>query len=274
MAGGCKDREPQVTVARGLETVVERPSRNLLAQLASGPPHLELLALRIGYGAMTVVHDIDLVVGRGQSLCLIGSNGAGKSTILNGIFGLADIMSGSVVVAGRDVTRAPAAHLLSQTKLAYVLQSNSVFPDMTVEENLLLGGYLLPSRSQTTAGVERIFDSRPQLAKLRKVPAGALSGGERRILEISRALIPDPDILLLDEPSIGLEPRAVDEIFEMLRTLLRDQRKTIVIVEQNIKKGLEFADIGYVLSAGRVALAGPAKLVLKHPRVGRLFLGE
>ena len=266
------DREPRMAEAGGLETVVEHPSRGVLAQFASSPPHVELRAARIGYGSMTVVHDVDLLVGRGQSLCLVGPNGAGKSTILHGIFGLADITSGNILIAGRDVTRASATALLSNSKLAYVLQSNSVFPDMTVEENLFMGGYLLPTRRQAAAAAERIFDTHPRLASLRKAPAGALSGGERRMLEISRALITDPDVLLVDEPSIGLEPRAVGEIFGMLRVLQRDH-KTIVIVEQNITKGLEFADIGYVLAAGRVALAGPAALVLKHPRVGQLFLG-
>lgn len=256
-----------------LEKVTENPPREVLAQLASRPPHVELRALRVGYGSMTVIHDIDLLVGRGQSLCLVGPNGAGKSTILHGIFGFAEVMSGNVFVASRDVTRMPATALLSDSKISYVLQSNSVFPDMTVEENLFVGGHILPSRQQAKTAAERIFDSHPRLSNLRKLPAGALSGGERRMLEISRALITDPDVLLVDEPSIGLEPRAVDEVFEMLRALQRDQCKTIVIVEQNVTKGLEFADIGYVLAAGRVALAGPAGLVLKHSRVSRLFLG-
>jgi branched-chain amino acid transport system ATP-binding protein len=144
---------------------------------------------------------------------------------------------------------------------------------MTVEENLLMGGFLLHSKARAKAAAERVFDKYQRLAARRKHPARVLSGGERRLLEISRALVMEPDVLLVDEPSIGLEPRFIDMVFEILRHLQRDEGKTILMVEQNAKKGLEFADLGYVLVSGETALAGSGEELLRNPDVGRLFLG-
>jgi len=222
---------------------------------------------------MEVLHGIDLLVGRGQSACLIGPNGAGKSTVLHTVFGIADIFSGHISVGGQDISGASAQAMLMRSKIAYVLQAGSIFPDMTVEENLFMGGYLLSSRRQTMLAIERIFDSNPQLAQRRAEAAGALSGGERRLLELSRALMTEPDVLMVDEPSIGLEPRAIDTVFTMLDHLQRAEGKTILIVEQNARKGLEFADLGYVVVSGRIALADRASRLLNDPRIGRFFLG-
>jgi branched-chain amino acid transport system ATP-binding protein len=257
----------------GLASRSDAPTPLHLIELAGGSPHLDLQDLRVGYGKMEVVHGLDLKVGRGQSVCLVGPNGAGKSTVLNAIFGLADVFGGHIQVAGRDVVGVSARTMLTKAKVAYVLQTSSVFPDMTVEENLLMGGYLLPSWRQAAEAAERIFDTYPKLDERRGECAGALSGGERRILELSRALITGPDILLVDEPSIGLEPRAIEAVFDMLDRLQQVDGKTVVIVEQNVKKGLEFADVGYVLVAGRVALADRAERLLKNPQVARFFLG-
>lgn len=240
---------------------------------AGHPVHLELRNLRAGYGQMEVIHGVDLKVDRGQSVCLVGPNGAGKSTVLNAIFGLADLLGGRILVAGHDTMAWSPKTMITQGKIAYVLQSNSAFADMTVEENLLVGGHLLPSRRHAVEAAERMFDSYPRLARHRGTAAGALSGGERRILEFSRALITDPDILLVDEPSIGLEPRAIDEVFEMLGGLQRIAGKTIIVVEQNVKKGLEFADIGCVLVSGRVMLTDRAAALLHNPQIAELFLG-
>jgi branched-chain amino acid transport system ATP-binding protein len=148
-----------------------------------------------------------------------------------------------------------------------------VFPDMTVEENLLMGGYLLGSREEVRASTERVLERYPRLKERRRERAGVLSGGERRILEISRALIMDPGVLLIDEPSIGLEPRYIDMVFELLEDLKNKEGKTIIMVEQNAKKGLQFADIGYVLVSGELAMADTGDKVLNDPSVGRLFLG-
>ncbi len=157
--------------------------------------------------------------------------------------------------------------------IAYILQDKSVFPGMTVEENLWMGGYLMDSPDQARQAAERVFEKYPRLAERRGQPAGVLSGGERRLLEISRALVMDPEVLLVDEPSIGLEPRFIDMVFEILDDLQNTEGKTIIMVEQNAKKGLEFADIGYVLVSGEIAIAGTGDELLENPEVGRLFLG-
>ena len=136
-----------------------------------------------------------------------------------------------------------------------------------------MGGYLMETLAHAKEAAERVFEKYPRLAERRSQPAGVLSGGERRLLEISRALVMEPEILLVDEPSIGLEPRFIDMVFEILDDLQRTEGKTIIMVEQNAKKGLEFADIGYVLVAGQIAIAGPGDELLANPDVGRLFLG-
>ena len=222
---------------------------------------------------MQILHDFNLRVGKGQSLCLIGPNGAGKSTVLHSIFGFTNIFSGSIVVGGSDVTRLSPQQKLRSAGIAYILQDKSVFPGMTVEENLLMGGFLKDKPAEAKAAAERVFDKYDRLAARRNKPAGVLSGGERRLLEISRALVMEPEVLLVDEPSIGLEPRFIDMVFEILGDLQRFDGKTIVMVEQNAKKGLEFADLGYVLVSGETALAGPGTELLENPEVGRLFLG-
>ena len=255
------------------ELAAEGPARQDLEALCQGDPAIDIRGLRAGYGRMEILHGMDLVAGQGQSLCLIGPNGAGKSTVLHSAFGFADVMAGSIHVGARDVTRLASSRRLSDAGVAYVLQDNSVFPDMTVEENLFMGGFLLNKRGAARQAAERVFDRYETLARRRHRRAGVLSGGERRLLEISRALIMEPEVLLVDEPSIGLEPRFIDMVFEILADLQHRDGKTIVMVEQNAKKGLEFADIGYVLVSGRLAMAGPGDALLEDPEVGRLFLG-
>lgn len=249
------------------------PDRGKLAQISDAEPFVSIEGLVGGYGRAEILHGIDLVLGRGQSLCLIGPNGAGKSTVLHAIFGFAQVFDGTVSVGGKDITRLSSSRKLKEAGIAYVLQDNSVFPDLTVEENLLMGGFLLPGSKDAKIAAEKVFDRYDRLARRRNERAKVLSGGERRLLEVSRALIMDPSVLLIDEPSIGLEPRYIDLVFEVLTDLQRKDGKTILMVEQNAKKGLEFADIGYVLVAGRVALAGSGRDLLANPDVGRLFLG-
>ncbi len=220
---------------------------------------------------MHVIRDVSLRVARGRSLCLVGPNGAGKSTVLNAIYGFA--RSGTVTGSGSDIAKLPASEKLGTARLAYVLQKDSVFPDMTVEENLLMGGYLLDLPSEAKRAAQAVLDRYPALQARRHERARVLSGGERRLLEISRALIMDPEVLLIDEPSIGLDPRAIDMILATLAELRDARGKTLVIVEQNARKGLEFADVGYVLVAGRLVKAGHGKELLASPDMGRVFLG-
>lgn len=244
-----------------------------LVALCKGEPFVDISGLRAGYGKMEILHNLDLKVSKGQSLCLIGPNGAGKSTVLHSIFGFTNIFDGRITVGGRDITALSSNEKLKRAGIAYILQDKSVFPGMTVEENLWMGGYLMESPAKAREASEQIFKKYPRLADRRKHPAGVLSGGERRLLEISRALVMGPDVLLVDEPSIGLEPRFIDMVFDILDDLQHVEGKTIVMVEQNAKRGLEFADIGYVMVSGSIAIAGSGADLLENPDVGRLFLG-
>ncbi|MEQ8357625.1 MAG: ABC transporter ATP-binding protein [Kiloniellaceae bacterium] len=244
-----------------------------LADLCGNEPFVKIEGLKAGYGKMQILHNFNLQVGKGQSLCLIGPNGAGKSTVLHSIFGFTNIFGGSVNVGGKNVTRLSSKDKLRSAGVAYILQDKSVFPGMTVEENLWMGGYLMDKPSQAKEKAEEILTKYPRLAERRRHAAKVLSGGERRLLEISRALVMDPEVLLVDEPSIGLEPRFIDMVFEILEDLQRGEGKTIIMVEQNAKKGLEFADIGYVLVSGELAMADKGDILLRDPEVGRLFLG-
>jgi branched-chain amino acid transport system ATP-binding protein len=260
-------------VAREARLAAREVPMARLEALAGPDPALSIDRLSAGYGRMQILHAFDLRVGAGQALCLIGPNGAGKSTVLHSIFGFTDLYSGSISVARREVTRLSSTDKLRSAGIGYVLQDKSVFAGMTVEENLWMGAFLMPRAADARRAAEKVFDRYPRLAARRKHAAKVLSGGERRLLEISRALVMDPAILLVDEPSIGLEPRFIDMVFDILGDLKRKEGKTIVMVEQNAKKGLEFADIGYVLVSGELAIAGTGGELLANPDVGRLFLG-
>jgi len=251
----------------------EAPDSLKLQKLSSNDFHLSIENLNAGYGKMEILHDLNLYVGKGQSLCLIGPNGAGKSTILHSIYGFTNIFSGQIMFDGKDITNLTPAEKLKTVGIAYILQDNSVFPDMTVEENLLMGGYIKDKTEESYEEAEKIFEKYDRLKQRRNQPAKVLSGGERRLLEISRALVMKPTILLVDEPSIGLEPKYIDMVFEILHDLQHNEKKTIILVEQNAKKGLEFSNIGYVLTSGKVVLAGQGKDLLNDAAVGRLFLG-
>jgi branched-chain amino acid transport system ATP-binding protein len=264
-------------VARQAQQIAQEVSVAQLDALANHKPHLRIDDLDAGYGQMEILHSFNLRVARSQALCLIGPNGAGKSTVLHSIFGFTNIFSGTISTeldgARIDVTSLTSNDKLRSAGIAYILQDKSVFPGMTVEENLWMGAYLMDSTADAKLAAEKVFDKYPRLAARRKHVAKVLSGGERRLLEISRALVMNPQVLLVDEPSIGLEPRFIDMVFEILGDLQHNEGKTIIMVEQNAKKGLEFADIGYVLVSGRLALAGKADDLLANPDVARLFLG-
>ena len=264
-------------VNRQAKQLGEGVSKDRIAALAGGDPFVKIEGLTAGYGKMQILHDFDLQIAKGRSLCLIGPNGAGKSTILHSIFGFTNIFGGRILVGEgdrkKDVTALSSNRKLKEAGIAYILQDKSVFPGMTVEENLSMGGYLMDRPAEAKEAAERVFAKYERLANRRKHQAKVLSGGERRLLEISRALVMNPEVLLVDEPSIGLEPRFIDMVFEILYALQQNEGKTIIMVEQNAKKGLEFADVGYVLVSGELAMAGPGQDLLKDPEVGRLFLG-
>ncbi|MEP3232641.1 MAG: ABC transporter ATP-binding protein [Hyphomicrobiales bacterium] len=276
-SGGVETVISVEEVTKQVSAIAQDITVDQLMDLAGNDPYVSINNLKAGYGKMEILHDINLHVGRKQSLCLIGPNGAGKSTILHAIFGFNNIFSGSINIGDgknkRDVTALSPNEKLAEAGIAYILQDKSVFPGMTVEENLWMGGFLQDKPAEAKRKAEEIFDKYPRLAARRKHQAKVLSGGERRLLEISRALVMNPDVLLVDEPSIGLEPRFIDMVFEILHDLQHVEGKTIIMVEQNAKKGLEFADIGYVLVSGEIAIAGKGKDLLNDPNVGQLFLG-
>ena len=275
--GGVETVMSVEAVAREAAAIAKGVDPADLLALAGNAPYLSICDLHAGYGQMQILHGIELHVARCQSLCLIGPNGAGKSTILHAIFGFNRIFSGTIQVGDdedkADITRLSSNEKLRRAGIAYILQDKSVFPAMTVEENLWMGGYLIENRHDAKRAAEAVFEKYPRLAARRKHQAKVLSGGERRLLEITRALVMNPEVLLVDEPSIGLEPRFIDMVFEILHDLQTNEGKTIVMVEQNAKKGLEFADIGYVLVSGKLAIAGKGNDLLDNPDVGRLFLG-
>ena len=260
-------------MANQYEVLGKAPDIKDLQKLSGSNLHLQIKNLNAGYGKMEILHNFDLLVDKAQSLCLIGPNGAGKSTILHSIYGFTNIFSGKIEIDGNEITTLTPAQKLKSCGIAYILQDNSVFPDMTVEENLLMGGYIKDKTEESYAEAQRVLEKYERLNKRRNQPAKVLSGGERRLLEISRALVMRPSILLVDEPSIGLEPRYIEMVFEILEDLQKNEKKTIILVEQNAKKGLEFADIGYVLVSGETAIAGKGDDLLNNPDVGRLFLG-
>jgi branched-chain amino acid transport system ATP-binding protein len=251
----------------------EAPEPEELKKLSSDDVHLTIKNLEAGYGKMVILHDFNLFIGKAQSLCLIGPNGAGKSTILHSIYGFTNITDGTIKMRENDITHLSPNEKLKHARIAYILQDASIFPGMTVEENMVMGGFLMDKSSQARDQAEKVFAKYPRLSERRNQQAGVLSGGERRLLEISRALIMDPEVLLVDEPSIGLEPRFIDMVFEILDDLQHNEGKTIIMVEQNAKRGLEFADIGYVLVSGQLAMADSGDKLLQNPEVGRLFLG-
>jgi branched-chain amino acid transport system ATP-binding protein len=182
------------------------------------------------------------------------------------VYRVTNITGGQIRMGAIKVTHLKPKDKLRHTRIAYILQDNSIFPDMTVEENLNMGGYQLNDYGAAREATERVLEKYPRLRERQRQRAGVLSGGERRLLEISRALIMQPEVLLVDEQAIGLEPRYIDMVFDILDDLQHRNGKTIVLVEQNATKGLGFADIGYVLVSGQVAMAGAATNCRKTPR--------
>ena len=219
-------------MANQYDVLGKAPGLEELNKLSPNDVHLTIRGLNAGYGKMEILHKFDLTVSKAQSLCLIGPNGAGKSTILHSIYGFTNIFDGKIELNGNEITKLTPAEKLSKVGIAYILQDNSVFPDMTVEENLLMGGYIKDKQDEAYEEAERIFQKYERLRNRRNQPAKVLSGGERRLLEISRALVMKPSVLLVDEPSIGLHQRDNDRLLETLKHL-RDLGNTVLVVEHD-----------------------------------------
>jgi branched-chain amino acid transport system ATP-binding protein len=233
---------------------------------------LRLESVVAGYGSTTVLHQTSLAVRRHAISTVIGPNGAGKSTVLKAIFGLLKVRSGHVWYEDEDVVGLGQIELLRRG-VSYVPQGRNIFPRMTVRANLELGGVSLRDLARTRERIDGIaFELFPALQKKADSQAGSLSGGEQKMLEIGRAMLLEPRLLLIDEPSVGLSPLLVRQVFALVRDL-RDRGVTVLMIEQNAKSALETSDYGMVLQQGRLALAGPAAEVLDHPEIGHLFLG-
>ena len=225
-----------------------------------------------GYGATTVLHETSFEVHRNALTTIIGPNGAGKSTALKAIFGMVRVRSGHVWYEDDDVVGLSQIELLRRG-ISFVPQGRNVFPRMTVRANLELGGVSLGNLRLTRERVDSIaFELFPMLSMKADSQASTLSGGEQKMLEIGRAMLLEPRLLLIDEPSVGLSPILVQQVFDLLQEL-RTRGTTVLMIEQNAKSALEVSDYGLVLQQGRLALAGTASEVLNHPEIGRLFLG-
>jgi branched-chain amino acid transport system ATP-binding protein len=229
---------------------------------------LELERLEVHYGGIRAVAGIDLVVGEGELVCLIGANGAGKSSTLKAICGLVASRTGRIVYAGEDIGAA-AVHELPRKGLVMVPEGRGIFAQLTVEENLAMGAYARAGAADPAEQYERF----PRLKERRRQIAGTLSGGEQQMLALGRALMAKPRLLLLDEPSMGLAPLMVARIFELVRDIARDG-VTILLVEQNARLALEISSRGYVLETGAIALSDESARLLEHPRVRQAYLGE
>jgi branched-chain amino acid transport system ATP-binding protein len=231
---------------------------------------LEVRGLEVHYGGIRAVRGIDLDVGEGELVCLIGANGAGKSSTLRAICGLV-ARSGSVRYAGEEITARPAFEL-PRRGLVMVPEGRGIFAQLTVEENLAMGAYARVDGG-IGADLARQYEMFPRLAERRRQTAGTLSGGEQQMLAIARALMARPKLLLLDEPSMGLAPMLVAKIFEIVGGIAR-QGVTILLVEQNAKLALEIAHRAYVMETGAITLAGEARTLLADPKVREAYLGE
>ncbi len=234
----------------------------------------EILALEDvvgGYGKLTVLNATSFKVARGAITTLIGPNGAGKSTVFKTVFGLLPVERGRIVFEGREITNLDPQRLL-KLGISYVPQGRNVFPELSVRHNLELGATAAGGGTPVAARIESLMDRFPMLRRKAGAQASTLSGGEQKLLEIARGLLLEPKLMLIDEPSIGLSPRLVQEIFGILQDL-RAKGVTILMVEQNAKRALEISDFGVVLELGRTRVEGAAHAILADPRVGQLFLG-
>jgi len=234
---------------------------------------LEVQEVSAGYpGGPDILNGVSLAIERGQTCCIIGPNGAGKSTLLKTICGLLRPRTGAVVFRGEVISRLRPDQILARG-ISFVPQDRSLFPDMTVLENLKMGGYTLRDRKKLAERIAAVFGMFPVLSDRRAQHARTLSGGQQQMLAMARALLLDPEVILLDEPSIGLAPQIVQQVFDAVARL-RAAGKTIVMVEQNARKGLEHADRGCVLDLGETRLEGPAETLLADPRIEELYLGK
>jgi branched-chain amino acid transport system ATP-binding protein len=233
----------------------------------------ELLAvrgLRSHYGGIQALHEVDITVGPGQLVALVGANGAGKTTLLRAISGVQAVSGGSMLFQNDELARLPASGRV-RAGISQVPEGRQVFSPMSVQDNLLLGGITRP-KAEKAESLEAMYQLFPILREKYLLPAGTLSGGQQQMLAIARALMAKPKLLLLDEPSMGLAPLIVQEIFQLIRKL-REQGITILVVEQNARAALSIADWGYVMELGRIVMSGPGLELLGNEKIRQAYLG-
>ena len=233
---------------------------------------LEVRDLQVYYGMIHAIKGISFDVNQGEVIALIGANGAGKTTTLHTITGLLAPKSGSVLFEGKDITKVPA-HKIVSMGMAHVPEGRRVFADMSVYENLLLGAYTRKDKAEIAESLASVYKRFPRLEERKNQMAGTLSGGEQQMLAMGRALMSKPKIILMDEPSMGLSPIFVNEIFDIIRAV-SESGTTVLLVEQNAKKALSISDRAYVLETGTITMSGKAKDLLEDEAVKKAYLGE
>jgi branched-chain amino acid transport system ATP-binding protein len=234
---------------------------------------LQVSNLQVYYGHIHALKGISLEVEKGEIVTLIGANGAGKSTTLKTISGLLTPREGHITLDGQRIDHTPP-HAIASLGIAHVPEGRHVFPRLTVDENLEMGAFTVNNRATIDKQKDFVFQIFPRLAERRNQKGGTLSGGEQQMLATGRALMMQPRLMLLDEPSMGLAPVLVEAIFDTIRDINRTQGTTILLVEQNARAALKLANKGYVLETGRIVLAGPASQLLADERVRKAYLGE
>ena len=233
---------------------------------------LEVKDLEVYYGMIQAIKGVSFHVDQGEVIALIGANGAGKTTILHTVTGLLSPKKGSVVFEGQEVTKIPA-HKIVSLGMAHVPEGRRVFAELSVYENLKMGAYNRKDKSEIEENLQKIYERFPRLKERKNQMAGTLSGGEQQMLAMGRALMSQPKIILMDEPSMGLSPILVNEIFDIIQEVSKSGT-TVLLVEQNAKKALSIADRAYVLETGRIALEGRAEDLLRDDSIKKAYLGE
>ncbi len=235
-------------------------------------PILELKDLKINYGVIPALKGISLQIAKGEIVALIGPNGAGKTTTINAVSGVLKREKGSVLFQGKDISSLQEYDIVKRG-ISQVPEGRGIFPMLTVEENITLGAYLRKNKQEISADMEKIYDMFPRLAERRRQLGGTLSGGEQQMLAIARALMAKPELLLLDEPSMGLAPIIVQGIFKTIHQINKEQNMTILLVEQNAQMALAVAHRAYVLEIGQIVYQGSAKELKQNDEIKRSYLG-
>lgn len=233
---------------------------------------LEIHDLEVNYGVIKAIRGVSFEVGQGEVIALIGANGAGKTTILHTVTGLIPARHGSILFNGKELTKTPA-HKIVSMGMAHVPEGRRVFQQLTVYENLMMGAYTRKDKAEIAESLKNVYERFPRLEERRTQIAGTLSGGEQQMLAMGRALMSKPSIILMDEPSMGLSPLYVNEIFDIIQKI-RAGGTTVLLVEQNAKKALSIADRAYVLETGTIKLSGAASDLINDESIKKAYLGE